>query len=296
MSFATLYLIIAGICWGTIAVFVRSLSELGLSIMEIVAVRCFFSLVILLIFMFLKDRSLLKIQTADMLLFCGTGIFSILFCNFCYFRSINILGEASVPALLMYTSPIFVMIMSFLFLGEDLNARKIFSVFLSVLGMCCLTEIFGGRDVKISGIIYGIGSGFGYSLYSIFGKFLVKKYKSETITLYTFVAASLFVIPFVIPVKGRQILIDANFLLPALGLAVLSTVIPYTLYTRGLQKTPAGKAVVLAMTEPVTATILGMAVYKEQMNIWKISGMILIFAAILIINKRGCDKMHREST
>ena len=177
MSFATLYLIIAGICWGTIAVFVRSLSELGLSIMEIVAVRCFFSLVILLIFMFLKDRSLLKIQTADMLLFCGTGIFSILFCNFCYFRSINILGEASVPALLMYTSPIFVMIMSFLFLGEDLNARKIFSVFLSVLGMCCLTEIFGGRDVKISGIIYGIGSGFGYSLYSIFGKFLVKKYK-----------------------------------------------------------------------------------------------------------------------
>ena len=76
---SSIFIIIAGILWGIISVFVTSLKSIGFSSMEVVALRVIFSAIILLIYLLVTDRSKLKIKLKDIPLFCGTGICSIVF-------------------------------------------------------------------------------------------------------------------------------------------------------------------------------------------------------------------------
>ena len=154
--------------------------------MEVVALRVIFSAIILLIYLLVTDRSKLKIKLKDIPLFCGTGICSIVFFNFCYFQSIEIIGGAAIPALLLYTAPIFVMFMSLFLFKENITVKKVISLLVTILGMCFLTGVFSGKEtITLEGFLYGLGAGFGYALYSIFSKMIIDKYEAVTIiTLY----------------------------------------------------------------------------------------------------------------
>lgn len=108
----------AGILWGIIAIFISLLKDLGFNSLQCVAIRVFFSALCLVIYLSIFDRSKLKIEFRDIIYFLGTGIFSIIFFNYCYFEAIEVIGGVAIPALLLYMAPIFVMIMSFFFFHE----------------------------------------------------------------------------------------------------------------------------------------------------------------------------------
>ena len=279
---SSIFIIIAGILWGIISVFVTSLKSIGFSSMEVVALRVIFSAIILLIYLLVTDRSKLKIKLKDIPLFCGTGICSIVFFNFCYFQSIEI-----IPALLLYTAPIFVMFMSLFLFKENITVKKVISLLVTILGMCFLTGVFSGKEtITLEGFLYGLGAGFGYALYSIFGKLLLEKYDSMTITAYTFVVASVAVIPFSGIIKDYNLMLNTESLLWSLGLALVCTILPFILYTKGLLKIEAGKASILATVEPFVAAIIGVAVFSESITVEKIIGMVLILFAIILLNIR----------
>lgn len=108
----TCCILAAGGLWGMISVFIRTLQQAGFTSMQCVAIRAFFTALVLLLYVCAKDPRSLRIHLRDIPLFVGTGIFSILLFNYCYFEAIEVIGGAAVPALLMYTAPIFVMILS----------------------------------------------------------------------------------------------------------------------------------------------------------------------------------------
>ena len=292
MRINALFIMIAAALWGIISIFVTGLHIVGFSSMEIVALRMFFSAVILALFLVIKDRKYLKIKLKDIPLFCGTGICSIVFFNYCYFQAIDIMGSSAVPALLLYTAPIFVMFMSLILFKEKITIRKVVALVLTILGMCFLTGIFFGRaKISLTGFLYGIGSGFGYALYSIFGKFLLKRYSSITITLYTFVTASIVTLPLLLVNDNFQLVLRQDSLLISLGLALFSTIIPYLLYTKGLQKIEPGRASILATIEPFVAAIVGVVIFNEVITFEKIMGMALILCSIILLNIKS-DKKH----
>lgn len=103
----------AGVLWGIIAIFISLLKEIGFNSLQCVAIRVFFSAICLIIYLSIFDRSKLKTEFRDIIYFLGTGIFSIIFFNYCYFEAIEVIGGVAIPALLLYMAPIFVMIMSF---------------------------------------------------------------------------------------------------------------------------------------------------------------------------------------
>ena len=67
---------------------------------------------------------------------------------------------------------------------------------------------------------------------------------------------------------------------------LFTAVLPFLLYTKGLSTTNAGKAALLACIEPVTASLLGMVIYNEKLNL---IGIILIFSAILMLQMANTD-------
>lgn len=287
---SSLYIILAGILWGIISLFVTQLQSAGLSSMQIVSVRVFFSAVIIVLFLLIRDVKRLKIKLRDLPLFFGTGVLSIVFFNFCYFKAIELTGGAAVPALLLYTSPVFVMILSMILFGEKLSVRKIVSLAVTLTGLAFVTGVFYGKEtVSLDVIIFGLGSGFGYALYSIFGKYLLPKYKPVTITAWTFIMASIFSVPFSGVVRKIPQLISSGSLPCGVALAAVSTVLPFLFYTKGLEKTDAGKAAVLATIEPLVAAAAGVFFLGEKLTVMKITGMLLIFSAIIILNTKSTE-------
>lgn len=288
MNRKSLYIIIAGALWGIIALFVNFLKAAGLNSIQCVAARVFFTALIMVIYLFIKDRSQLKIKLRDIWYFIGTGILSIAFFNFCYFEAIEVMGGVAVPALLLYTAPIFVMLLSIVIFKEEITAKKLTALVITFIGLGFVTEAFcGGGAITLRGLLLGLGSGLGYALYSIFGKFLVKKYSAMTITAYTFIIASIGVIPVSGICSDLNLLFSAQGILSAVGLAFFSTVLPFLLYTNGLEGTDAGKASILATVEPFVAAIVGVLVYGESITAGKCIGMILILSAIILLNLKA---------
>lgn len=275
----------AGVLWGIIAIFISLLKEIGFNSLQCVAIRVFFSAICLIIYLSIFDRSKLKIEFRDIIYFIGTGIFSIIFFNYCYFEAIEVIGGVAVPALLLYMAPIFVMIMSFFFFHEKFNKQKILALFITIIGLCFITGAFS-QEVILSGkaILLGLGAGFGYALYSIFSKMIIDKYEAITIITYTFIVASIGSIPLSGVINHLDNLWQLKAVIAIVGLVIFCTVMPFLLYTTGLKKIEAGKAAILATIEPIVSAIVGLIFFQEAFDLAKILGMVCILLAIIILN------------
>lgn len=278
-------IILAGCLWGIISIFVNILTGIGFSSLECVAIRVFIAALILFFYLLFTDKSKLKIQLKDIIYFIGTGIFSIVFFTYCYFKAIEVIGGVAIPALLLYTAPIFVMILSAIFFKEKITTRKLIALIMTFAGLGFVTGAFtGGETLSPMALTLGLGSGLGYSLYSIFGKLVVNKYNSVTITFYTFVVATVGAVPMSGIIKDIGILFNLKGIFAAIGLGFFSTALAFLLYTKGLQGIEAGKASILATVEPFVAAIVGAFFFNEKFDVPKVIGMILIVFAICYLN------------
>ena len=151
---------------------------------------------------------------------------------------------------------------------------------------CVLISGFSG-SFNAKGIMLGIFAGFGYALYSIFARIALNKYNTYTITFYTFVMSSVALLPFCQVGKVVVLLSDFGVFNWSVLLSVVSTVLPYILYTEGLKKISATKASIIAFIEPVTATITGAIMFNEPITVVIIVGMLLVLASIIKISSNN---------
>ena len=281
-----LLIILAACFWGSMGIFVRRLTEYGFSSIQIVSVRVTLAALIFCIILLFKDKSGFKIAVKDLPLFLGLGVGSVLFFAYCYFASIRIMS-LSTAAILLYTSPIWIMLMSFFFFKERLTAIKILALILAFLG-CVLVSGISGEGMTFAGLMLGLGSGIGYGLYSILGTVALKRYSPFTVTTYAFVFAA--VGSWFICKPGDMLskfttARSLGFLMFfCLLTALITAVIPFLAYTLGLNRMEASKAGILATVEPVVATLIGIVCFSEKLAFLSALGIILILCAIILLN------------
>jgi drug/metabolite transporter, DME family len=276
---------ISAIMWGIIAIFVRKLASLGFTPMEIVTIRVVTALLLLGIIGLLKYPGQMKIQIRDGKYFIGTGIFSIVLFNWCYFTSINQLS-LSFAVILLYTAPAFVVVLSYLFLKESMDSMKIISVIGTLIG-CILIAGINLKEtpsMNLVGISTGLGAGFGYALYTIFGKFALLKYRPFTVTFYTFFVASITLLVFTDLFEKGSILFSKEVILNGVGLGLFPTVLAYLFYTKGLERMESSKASIIATVEPVAATLLSVFLFKEDFGVLQFIGTAIILLSVILIN------------
>jgi drug/metabolite transporter, DME family len=276
---------ISAIMWGIIAIFVRKLASLGFTPMEIVTIRVVTALLLLGIIGLLKYPGQMKIHLRDSKYFIGTGIFSIVLFNWCYFTSINQLS-LSFAVILLYTAPAFVVVLSYLFLKESMDSMKIISVIGTLIG-CILIAGINLKEtpsMNLVGILTGLGAGFGYALYTIFGKFALLKYRPFTVTFYTFFVASITLLIFTDLFEKGSILYSKEVILYGIGLGLFPTVLAYLFYTKGLERMESSKASIIATVEPVAATLLSVFLFKEDFGVLQFIGTAIILLSVILIN------------
>lgn len=228
---AFLPVLLAGILWGCIGIFVRHYTALGLEPMQTVVIRIVIAAALFSLFVLIYDRKLFKIKLKDLWIFLGSGVISVGVFTYCYFTSMK-LSSLSVAAVLLYTAPAFVMLFSLIFFKEKLTVPKVISLILAVLGCAMTTGVIGGQlNVTLAGFLFGLGSGICYALYSIFSRFALNRgYQPFTITLYTFIFAAIasVAVTDVRPV-WRVVTADWGSAGFAVLFALVSCVLPYTL-------------------------------------------------------------------
>lgn len=282
---AVFSVVFSGILWGIITIFIKKLSANNLDAMQISLIRMIVATPVFAIFLLIKDKSKFKIKLKDLWIFLGTGIISIVIFNTCYFYTM-IHSEASVAVVLLYTSPVFIMILSAILFKEKITVRKIIALILTFIGCIFTAGLIGGtHTIKPLILCTGLCSGLAYGLYTIFGRVALKKYDTLTVTVYTFIfglIGSLFVGKPVETVK--EISAQPSLILWCLGIGFFCTVLPYFFYTWGLQRMESGKAAILVAVEPLVGSALGMIFYNEICSVAKIFGIAMILAAIVILN------------
>ena len=282
----SILIILAGCFWGSMGIFVRRLGTYGFSSIQIVSIRVTLAALLFALVLLIKDRAGFKVLFRDLPLFLGLGFGSILFFTVCYFTAITMM-PLSTAAILLYTSPVWIMLMSVLFFHEKLDIRKLMALVLAFAGCVMVSGISGGGLTPI-GLLVGLGSGIGYGLYSILGTIALRRYSPYTVTTYTFIFAAVGSWIICRPVELFDKFTNTahiGFLTVFCCLTALVTaVIPFLAYTCGLQNVEASKAGIIATIEPMVATLIGILVFSEPLTLISGLGILLILTAIVILN------------
>lgn len=197
-----------------------------------------------------------------------------------YFLSIA-QGSVAVAATLMYCAPVFVYLVSFALKLESPTALKWAAIALAMLGIMLLTQIYdvGASGVTTLGVGAGLLAGLSYAIF-IFGfKYATPHGSPQAILSIAFaVLVTLLIWPS-----------DATQMVAALGtpdwplfatLGVLGAGLSFVFYVIGLKRTAPAVASIVAMVEPVTATLFGVVVLDENLVSPQIVGMGLILGAV----------------
>lgn len=325
-TFAPIFVILAAIFWGILVVFVRAFGQAEFKAMEIVTLRVYssaiFSWIFLMIFGQISQRSATSkakanttptaqttrktttTQTAttktttpqarprtfhlrDSWCFIGTGLVSIVFFSYCYFWNVEV-SSAAVAAILMYTSPIFVTLLSVIFFKEKITKAKLVALDLAIIGCALVSGIAGGiGSTTPLGIALGLGSGIGYALYSIFGRFALDKgYSPFMVTAMTFTFACVGVLPFIdIARLATRLVNEPKYILLALLMGLIGSCTPFALYTVGLRYMEASKAAILATLEPIVTALVGTFLYKEPIDLFIITGIAMVLVAGILCSR-----------
>lgn len=292
-KFAPLLVILAGCCWATLGVFVRHLNEIGLQSMQIVEIRAALTVMGMFGVLTIFRRDLLRVKAKDLWCFAGGGIVSVILFNFCYFQTIQ-RASLSTAAILLYTSPIFVLLLSVPLFGEKLTKKKLICLVMAFLGCALASGVTaGGMTLSPETLLFGLGSGFGYGLYSIFSRFALQRgYHPITITAYIFLFGAIGGIPLTDFGEAAAVAGQPEHLMYLGVYTIVTTIIPYIAYTTGLRYVENGVAAVLACIEPVMATVFGIFFFSEVPGLSGWMGIVLVLTALAILNLQ--PKKHND--
>ena len=283
--------ILAGAFWGSSCLFVdRFTNDFGFTSIQSTAIRVLFAAVILNIAVLIKGRgfALYKISPMSYLISACSGIFSVLSMCIFYYVCMNE-TSAAVAVVLLYTAPIFVMVMSLIFFKERLTMKKITAFVFAIVGCALVSGILSGSKVSLWGLTAGVLSGFTYSLYGIFTSFYMKNNDEPlTFSALNFLFASLVAVVIASPSDIIQKTAEKGSIFTSVMFFVFcslcTAVIPYILYTVGLSGVKPDTASILAFSEPLTACIFGTLVLKQPMDAFGYLGIIFVCIAIVILN------------
>jgi len=275
---------IAAVLWGSIGIAGRAAFAQGVVPLEAAFLRAALAFVVISTVVLATDRTLFRIAGGDLPLFVAFGLVSIAAFFFVYLYAISRTTVAT-AAILLYTAPVFVILLSALVFHEPLTRRKLAAVILAFAGCVLVVRGYDPQSLRLNlaGVLAGLASGFTYAMYSIFGKTALRRY--PPITTLTYALGFGTVILGMAAVGGGAVRLAHPLTAwsSLVYLAVVTTLVAQWLYLAGLAPLEAGRASVAATLEPVVAAALGYLVLRERLELWQVLGGMLVLSAVVLV-------------
>ena len=282
-------IMLSGILWGTIGLFVKVLDAKGSTSEYTTFMRMTFAFLLLLVITLVKDGAgAFRIGRRTMLSCMLLGFVSMSLNNLCYTNAVSRLGM-SLAAAILYMAPIFTSIQSKLLFHEKIGKNKLIALAFNVLG--CVLAATGGRlsleGVSVMGLLFGIGAAFAYSTQNIFGRLATDEASPFVVATYNFFFAAVFTLVVARPFSTMKDPFDPQILIWGLLFGLIPTTIAYLLYFAGIQGLKeTSKVPVFCSLELVVATILGGLLFNEDLPLVSLAGTAMILVSIMLMNRR----------
>lgn len=255
--------------------------------MLVVTWRALIGAVGLALILGLARPELLRIRARDIPFFAVYGFLGVTL-NFWFYFSAVKFTTLAIAITLLYTYPVFVALLSALFLDERLTRRTLVAIAITLAGSALVAQVHEADlfRVNLRGILFGLLTGLSMAAYSIFGKRALARYASWTVVLYAFSAGGLFLAL----MSGAQLARASGYPAAAwawiLALALIPSLGGYALYTLGLRDLPASRASIIATWEVVTAAVLGWVLFREHLTALQLLGATLVCLGIATIQRK----------
>lgn len=269
--------------WGVISLFTIPLINIGFNSLQITFIRSLFSCLFIGAYILIFNKNLFKIQIKDIFILLFLG--AVCYCFMCAAYSFSMKENgAGLSSMLLYTSPIWTILLSMLIFNDKIGLKEIVCLFGIVIG-CALISLRNINRTSQKGIAIGLLSGFLLASYGVVSKLLSSRYRAITITFYSFLfsmIASFFCS------KGWKIFLQIKTKPQSISyfilLSVFITSIPYLLYNYALNDISSSRASMISSIEIVIASVCGVMAFNNSLSFQEILGILLQVVSIILIN------------
>jgi drug/metabolite transporter (DMT)-like permease len=274
----------AAFFWGISATIARFLFTQQVDTLVLVQMRMTLSFLVMAGIFLLAKRELLRVRAKDLYRFALLGIIGGAGSNFTYYFTI---GQTNVATaiLLQYMAPLGVLLYAALSGEERVSPTKLAAGIISLAG--CFLAI-AGKEFSLAtmsrlGLVSGIASAFCWAFANIWLRRLLRDYSVWTCLVYAFFFATLFWLFFNPPWAIVAARYPGTTWASYFGFAMISVLIPHSLYFAGVRHLTASRAIITATFEPVVAIVSAFLLLGEMLGPVQILGALLVIAAIIIL-------------
>lgn len=285
-----LLIFLAGAGWGTGGIWITNLNRLGATSLMTGFVGHFFALpfLALAIFATLGPKGF-KISKRGLLFAAIMGIITKGAFKMAYDTSVSTVGM-STAAVVLYTSPVFVAILSMLVFKEKLKANNYLALAMNLIGVFLMVTLGNIWNLNINplGIALGVTAAFLHASNTIMAKLAGDTDDSLTMTFYMLLFSTLLQGTFAQPWTSANLALftDSEFLFWAVMNAFVTGALANLLYLKGMSTNiDASKAPVISSVEVIVASLLGVVLFSEPMNWIGLIGIGLMLASIYLMNR-----------
>ncbi|QUH19250.1 EamA family transporter [Alkaliphilus sp. B6464] len=197
-----------------------------------------------------------------------------------FFLGVFKTGVALGTALALGSSPVFSGVIEY-FMGGKLSKRWIVGTIVSIIGC---TLLFAGQNfinMNILGLILSLGAGLSYAVYVKVSQKLFQNSPRDAVNGLVFFISAVILSP-ILFMNDLSWVISTRGIMTTLHLGVVATALAYTLFAYGLVSISTPKAVTLTLAEPLTAAILGVVVFNENLTYVSMFGVLFLFCGLII--------------
>ena len=276
--------LLSALGFGVMPIFALYAYDGGINTITLLSLRFLISAILFFLYIFVKG---IKIQITKeyflSLLILGGVFYTIM--SFSYFTAIKYISP-SLGVLLLYTYPIFVSILTFIFEKEKPTRNLIISLFLSLLGLILvLSEGFG--TISVLGVGLMLFASVIYSCYIVYGNRVVKQHSSIITSGFVSLFSAISLGVYGILTKSISLEFKPVTWISIVGIVIFSTVMAILTFFKGLEIIGSSRASIISMIEPLFTIFLTAILFADLLTFvqWIGASAVLSGALIVILGK-----------
>jgi drug/metabolite transporter (DMT)-like permease len=284
----------AAILWAVNGGVSKAILASGISALRLSQVRSGGALVGLVVVLLLTAPERLRVRASELPFLAVFGIAGLAFVQWFYFLAIHRLA-LGIALLLQYTAPLLVALWARYAYHEPVRRRIWIALALALAGLALIVNVRGGGRLSTAGVAFAAVAALTYALYVLMAEREVGRRDTLSLLAWGFLFASLFwaaVAPWWSFPAGR--VGDSVSLLGSLDawhapvwalmawVIVPGTILPFVLLVSALRHLPATRVGIIAMLEPVVATMVGWVWLDESLAALQLAGAAVVLGAILL--------------
>lgn len=276
-----IYGIISSASFGLIPLFAIPAMQHGMDFMNVISYRFLFATIALAVL--LKIRKVpFHIGKSDLPVLLLLSFFYIISSVFLLWGYKFMPSGVATTIHFMY--PVITTLVMMLFFHEKNSLSRTLAILMAIGGVYALSYSDSQGETDIWGVIIVLISAIGYALYLVtVGQRKNQDLKGLRLTFYVFLFSTVMLFAGMLSTGSLNAIPDVATAGNLLLLAIIPTIVSNLTLIEAIKYIGATKTSVLGAMEPVTAVIVGIAVFGEPFTVAIAVGIMLIISAVTVI-------------